>query len=397
MKAVYQLSVWAYRLGIGLAAPFNAKAAAWLKGRSNWQSRLPQAKTKTRYWFHCASLGEFEQARPLIDHIEICLSFFSPSGYEQKKDWPIASWVGYLPIDSHQNAQTLLDALQPDKVFFVKYEFWYAYLKEVNKRHIPLFLISARLRKEQPFFKWYGTVYREMLGFYSHIFTQDQASVDLLKGIGVQHVTYAGDTRFDRVLDLKQAKSENPLLAEFCGEKTCLVAGSSWPVEEELLAKALKRFPEMCWIIVPHDVSEQHIVAIEKQFEGDVMRYSSLEKGIRKEACSVLIIDRIGLLGNAYSYGDLALVGGGFTNALHNILEAAVWGIPVLYGNNTPKYPEGEALASYGGGIRLANQSDFEQALLALEDTTSRMEMGEKAAQWIEENAGATKRILGGI
>lgn len=401
MKFIYQFSVWAYRLGIGIAAPFNAKAADWISGRKDWQSRLPQPKTKTRYWFHCASLGEFEQARPLIEHyahqdIEICLSFFSPSGYNQKKEYSHAVWVGYLPLDSKRNAQVLLDALQPDKVFFVKYEFWYAYLKEIHNRQIPFYLISARLRQEQPFFQWYGGVYREMLRFYSHIYTQDKASVDLLQGIGIKHVTHAGDTRFDRVLNLKQAKAENAILADFIQNRTCLVAGSSWPLEEELIAKAYVKFPEMCWVIVPHNISESHIAEIEKRFE-NTLRYSSLEK--RKDAAPsrVLIIDRIGLLGNAYSYADMALVGGGFTNALHNILEAAVWGIPVLYGNNTPKYPEGEALANFGGGIRLANQADFDSVLSELQDTSKRREIGAKAGQWIEAHAGATRRILASI
>lgn len=363
---------------------------------------MPASKSGKRYWFHCASLGEFEQARPLIEHyqkqeIEICLSFFSPSGYESRKNYALASWVGYLPMDGPHAARDFVQLMDADQVFFVKYEFWYFFLMEIKVRMIPAYLISARFRSSQPFFHWYGRLHRQMLRTYSRIFTQDQVSVDLLKEIGVTQVLFAGDTRFDRVIQLPQQRRMLPLIEIFCTNSFTLIAGSSWQKEEELIEQALPHFPEMRWVLVPHDISETRLKEIETRFKGSSLRYSALEAGQEPDDARVLIVDKMGLLVNVYPYGQVAFVGGGFSNALHNILEAAVWGMPVMYGNKSEKYPEGKELAGAGGGNSIEGLDDLLRLLSEWQDEKIRNLSGEKAIRWIEENAGATGRILGAI
>ncbi|HCS19215.1 MAG TPA: 3-deoxy-D-manno-octulosonic acid transferase [Bacteroidetes bacterium] len=388
--------------GIRLAAIRSEKARAWIEGRKRWRERMPAPKSGIRYWFHCASLGEFEQARPLIERyqkegIEICLSFFSPSGYESRKNYALASWVGYLPMDGPRVAKDFMRLMDADQVFFVKYEFWYFFLMEIKARKLPAYLISARFRPEQPFFKWYGSLHRQMLHTYTRIFTQDQTSVDLLKRINVKQVQYAGDTRFDRVIQLPRQRQTLPVLEHFCKDHFTVIAGSSWPEEEELIEKAIPYFPDMRWVLVPHDISENHIMGMEDRFKGNFVRYSALEQGKAAGEASVLIVDKMGLLVNVYPYGQVAFVGGGFSNALHNILEAAVWGMPVMYGNHIEKYPEGQELAEAGGGNSIGGLDDLLGLLREWQDEKIRNLSGEKAIQWIEENVGATERILGAI
>lgn len=402
MRGVYYIGIWLYALGIRLAALRSEKARAWIKGRKDWRERMPSPKSGKRYWFHCASLGEFEQARPLVEHyqkqgIEICLSFFSPSGYESRKNYALASWVGYLPMDGPRAARDFVQLMDADRVFFVKYEFWYFFLMEIKGRKIPAYLISARFRPSQPFFHWYGSLHRQMLRTYSRIFTQDQASVDLLKEIGVTQVLFAGDTRFDRVIQLPQQRRILPLLETFCAGSFTVVAGSSWPEEEKLIEQALPHFPEMRWVLVPHDISESRLKEMETRFMGRSVRYSTLEAGQEPDDARVLIVDKMGLLVNVYPYGQVAFVGGGFSNALHNILEAAVWGMPVMYGNNSEKYPEGLELAGAGGGNSIEGLDDLLGLLTEWQDEKVRNLSGEKAIRWIEENAGATERILSAI
>lgn len=402
MRSIYQIGVWLYGLGIRLAALRSEKARAWIEGRKRWREGMPAPKSGIRYWFHCASLGEFEQARPLIERyqkqgIEICLSFFSPSGYESRKNYSLASWVGYLPMDGPKAAKDFVRLMDADQVFFVKYEFWYFFLMEIKARKIPAYLISARFRASQPFFKWYGSLHGQMLQTYTRIFTQDQASLELLKDIGVTQAVFAGDTRFDRVIELPQQRKTLPIIASFCANSFTLVAGSSWPSEEELIEKAIPHFPEMRWVVVPHDISETHLKEMEARFGGNSIRYSSLESGQEIKDVSVLIIDRIGLLVNAYPYGQVAFVGGGFSNALHNILEAAVWGLPVMYGNHIEKYPEGNELAEAGGGNMIGSLDDLLALLNTWQDENIRNLSGEKAIRWVEENVGATERIVNAI
>lgn len=398
MQILYTIGIQLYALGIRLAALRSDKAKAWIEGRKDWRKKLPSAKTKKRYWFHCASLGEFEQARPLMEHyhtkgMEICLSFYSPSGYEIRKDYDLASWVGYLPLDRPKNARDFVEAMDADAVFFVKYEFWYFFLMEIKRQQIPFYLVSARFRSTQPFFKFFGSLHRKMLKAYSFIFTQDKESLDLLAPFNLPLV-HAGDTRFDRVTQLKERRMKLPLLEAFCDDSFVVMAGSSWPYEEDLIRNAVTHFPYFKWVIVPHEVDEDHCAEIEALFDGYCLRYSELEDGASFENKSVLIFDKMGFLGNAYPYANIALVGGGFTNALHNILEAAVWGIPVCYGDKIKKYPEGDDLAKRGGGFLIGSEEEFIEILEMLSAPNQAHEAGKKAAAWIEENRGASEKIF---
>jgi len=398
VQLLYYIAIQFYALGIRLAAFRSEKAKAWIDGRIDWRNRLPAQKSKTRYWFHCASLGEFEQARPLMEHyhkqgIEICLSFYSPSGYEIRKDYDLASWVGYLPLDSPKNAKDFVQAMDADKVFFVKYEFWYFFLMEIKRQKIPFFLVSARFRSSQPFFKPLGFLHRRMLTAYTFIFTQDKDSLELLAPFNLPAI-HAGDTRFDRVTQIKEQRKRLPLLDEYCDDSFVVMAGSSWPTEEDLIRDVLDDYPYFKWVIVPHDINEEHCSEIEALFEGHVLRYSAMEQGERDPLKRVLLLDKMGLLGNAYPYASVAFVGGGFNNALHNILEPAVWGVPVCYGDNIKKYPEGDDLAKLGGGFLIGTVDELIEILGMLSAPNAAHEAGKKAAAWIEENRGASQIIL---
>lgn len=325
--------------------------------------------------------------------LEICLSFYSPSGYEMRKDYDLATWVGYLPLDSPKNAKDFVKAMDADKVFFVKYEFWYFFLMEIKRQKIPFYLVSARFRSSQPFFKRLGYLHREMLTAYTYIFTQDQGSLDLLAPFNLP-VIHAGDTRFDRVTQMKEQRKRLPLLEEFCEDSFVVMAGSSWPYEEGLIRELMADFPYFKWVIVPHDINEEHCAEIEALFERHIMRYSAMEKGERDSLKRVLLFDKMGFLGNAYPHASVALVGGGFSNALHNILEAAVWGVPVCYGDYIKKYPEGDDLAKRGGGFLIGTVEELVEILEMLSAPNAAHEAGKKAAAWIEENRGASLKIL---
>lgn len=398
MLLLYNIGIWCYGRVIALAALRSEKAKLWVEGRKNRSAKGPQKKTGKRYWFHCASLGEFEQARPLIEYyhgqgISICITFFSPSGYEIRKDYALAEWTGYLPLDTASNAKAFVKQMDADKVFFVKYEFWYHHLMAIRQTGVGFYLISALFRGSQPFFKWYGGMYRKMLDAYTHIFTQDEGSVILLQSIGYSRVMKSGDTRFDRVAEFPKQREKLPLIESFVGNAPVLVAGSCWEPEEKIIRAAVDEFPEMKWILVPHDVSEAHIRPLQLLFSGISVLYSAVEAGAVHSQASVLIVDKIGLLGNIYPYGNVAFVGGGFQNSLHNILEAATWGIPVFYGDDTAKYPEGACLVQEGGGVAVANEVEFIQQLksVLIEGPEKR---GALAKKWIENNAGATRTVI---
>lgn len=402
MKFIYQIGIQLYFLGIWLAALGSGKARNWLEGRKGWRNHLPPQKKGIRYWFHCASLGEFEQARPLIElyhqkGIHICLSFYSPSGYEIRKDYSLAEWVGYLPLDTKGNAHDFVHGMNADKIFFVKYEFWYFHLQAIHRSGVPLYLISALFRENQPFFKKSGSLHRQMLFFYNQIFTQDEKSVVLLDSIGHSNCIYAGDTRFDRVKDLREKRQKLPLIESFLGGADALVAGSSWEPEEEIIQQCLDSLPDWKWVVVPHDIGERHIQSLKTLFTGKYTLYSELEKGMDPKDCSVVIVDKIGLLGNIYPYGKAAFVGGGFRNALHNILEAATWGVPVFFGNETEKYPEARNLQSVGGGFPIAHAEDFRNQIHALIEGGKLDSAGQAARNWIDSGSGATSRIVQAI
>lgn len=403
MKPLYTLGIHLYGNAIRIGALQPGKARMWVSGRrslfQDLEKKLGQ-KTRKRIWFHCASLGEFEQARPLIEKIdradhEIVISFFSPSGYEMRKDYPHADAITYLPLDTPSNAIRFLDLVQPDQVIFVKYEFWHHLIEEIYRREIPLYLVSANFRGNQLFFKYYGAFFLKMLLRFTHIYVQNQHSANLLQKKGIKAVTVAGDTRFDRVYENSLVAEEVPYLADFGKDHFVLVAGSSWPEEEKIIAKSLEHLPDNVRVIIaPHQVDAAHIQQLLRLFGEAAVAYSAIpEQGMTGKR--VLVIDSIGLLANTYQYADAAFVGGGFRSALHNILEPAVYGIPVMYGPETAKHPEGEKLVQAGGGFKITKAHDFYKLVNELVTAQEfRENTGNAAGNWILNNRGATATIL---
>lgn len=407
---LYNLITSGYFAGIRIAARFSAKANKWVKGRKglfdllerDFSKRKPQSPL---LWMHCASLGEFEQGRPLLEalrreqpSLQILLTFYSPSGFEIRKNYPVANWIHYLPADGAINARRFLDIVRPDVAIFVKYEFWYHFLSALRKREIPLFLIAAVFRAKHPFFKWYGGLHREMLAFFTRIFVQDGASFELVSTITNTPVQLAGDTRVDRVAAVARQKTDLPQIAHFCGDAPVLVCGSTWPEDENLIQHfaASPAFQQWKIILAPHDVQPSRIEALEKLFRGMSVRYSAMGNMKSKEASQprLLIIDNIGLLAKLYRFGKIAYVGGGFGRGIHNTLEPIAYRIPVVFGPHYSKFAEAEWLAANGGGFPVAGEADFMGFLGQLQDDTFYEKACGKAMQYILENQGATERCL---
>ena len=397
-----------------IAAIWNPKARLWLKGRKEpvtnlgfgnselmTTGRQPGSGHAMRVvWMHCASLGEFEQGRPLLEMIRkqypdcrIVLTFFSPSGYEVRKNYPGADQVAYLPMDSKKNARAFIDAVQPSLVLWVKYEYWYYYLVELKKRNIPTLLVSGIFRRDQPFFKWYGRLHRYMLESFTHFFVQTAASKTLLERIGFQNnATVSGDTRFDRVIAIAEEPSALPSIEQFCGRHPVIVAGSTWIEDEEELDHFANTNPDIKFIIAPHAVPEDHIRQIEKLFSNTV-RFSQLNNEVSK---NVLIIDNVGMLSKLYRYATIAYVGGGFgEDGVHNVLEAAVYGKPVVFGPEYDKYIEAVELLEAGGGFSIENALEMEAQLnTLLHDDAQYRASCEAARQYVYSKKGATNAIL---
>ena len=353
----------------------------------------------TRYvWFHAASLGEFEQGRPVIEQLKrdkpetkILLTFFSPSGYEVRKNYAVADIVSYLPLDVPGNAWYFVNLVKPSKAIFIKYEFWPNYLLALQGNNIPAISISAIFRPEQIFFKEYGKWYKKLLQTFQHIFVQDKASKELLHMHGINNVTVAGDTRFDRVYDLYQQAKQLPLIEEFVkGAERVIVAGSTWPKDEELLVQYLRLHPDVKLIIAPHEVHASHITEISKLLDGKFVRYSdATNDNVKTTNC--LVIDIIGILSSVYRYSHVAYIGGGFGVGIHNTLEAAVYGIPVVFGTNYQKFREARELITIGGAFSISNYVTLEaQFDLLLKDNSA----GKIAGEYVKSNTGATEMIL---
>lgn len=408
-----------YRLGIIIAALWNPKARNWVTGRKNIFENLGEqlhnnkGAGKKIIWFHCASLGEFEQGRPVIEKIKhhqpdskILLTFFSPSGYEVQKNYAVADWVYYLPIDSATNARRFLDIVNPSLVIFVKYEFWYYYLYEIKKRNIPSLLISAIFLKKHPFFHWYGSLHKKMLQNFQHVFVQNNASKNLLSGIGfINKVTVSGDTRFDRVIEIAENFEPIPTIEVFIGDcSKIIVAGSTWPEDEEEMNHYANTHTDVKFIIAPHEIDEEHLSEIEKLFKYSI-RYSRLQvtnhtmietEHKKQENHNVLIIDNIGMLSKLYKYASIAFVGGGFeTEGVHNVLEAAVYGKPVVYGPVFANYAEAVELEDCGGGIVVNSALEFEEKINTLfSDETLYKQCCEASLKYVYANKGATEKIM---
>jgi 3-deoxy-D-manno-octulosonic-acid transferase len=407
-KFLYSIGLFFYRIGIGIASLFNAKAAKWISGRRNWKNRLKSSLPEggNRIWVHCASLGEFEQARPLIEEIrkdypiaKIFLSFFSPSGFDNRHNYSEVDSVFYLPLDGKRNADALLDLLRPQLAIFVKYEIWGYYLEGLRKRGIPTLLVSAAFRQGQVYFKWWGRFFRSMLDAFTIIFVQEEGSASLLRKIGFAgEIILSGDTRYDRVAAIASKTRIPDIITGFTSGRPVLIAGSSWPEDEELLFECLASLPSG-WklILAPHEIDASHLNRILQLFGEEAILYSQLLlPDPAAHAKSILILDNIGMLAGLYRSADSAYVGGGFRRGgIHNVLEPAVFGLPVLFGPVYQKFGEAVRLVELGFAFPVRQSRDAGQIIRKLAaEGPYRESLRENIARYVMENTGATGRIM---
>lgn len=406
MRYLYNAGIYLYNMLLHMAAPFNEKAAAMLRGRRESFGKLDSFfKDGDRvFWFHCSSLGEFEQGRPVMEkirdeqpQIKILLSFYSPSGYRVRHDYGRADIVVYLPADTMANARRFIRMARPEKAIFVKYEFWFNYLAVLQEHHRPLYLISGIFRPSQIFFRWYGSSFLKILKGFTRLFIQDSNSAAILQEHGIDNYTVSGDTRFDRVMAISRGAAEIPPVEEFSRGSRLLVAGSSWPAEEEMLARYMNEGrADLKCIIAPHNVAETNIDRIEGLLELPCVRYSRLGGRPVPPEARVLIIDSIGILSSVYRYADIAVIGGGFGRGIHNILEAATWTVPVMFGPRHKKFKEAADLIELGGAVTFESYEAFSAAADGFLDDAAVLEAAGKAARaYINSNLGASDKIAG--
>ncbi len=389
-------------LAIKIAALFNPKAQLWINGRKNIFEDLQSVKAVNNiYWFHCASLGELEQAKPIIEKlkekdnsIKILITIFSPSGYDFAVKYDKADFVFYLPIDSAKNAKRFIDAVNPTKAFFIKYEFWYYYLHQLSTKKIPTYLISGVFRKNQLFFKWYGSIHKKMLSYFSYFFVQNEASKELLTNLGYSNIATTGDTRLDRVYENSLTPKMPPLIKKFAGNKKVIIVGSSWGTEEKIIADFIKSTKkDFKFIIAPHNIKESHIKEINGLLESDFINYSDATYDNISDS-KTLVIDNIGILANTYQFSDIAFIGGGFTGGLHNILEPASFGNVILFGPKHEKFHEAQELININGAYEIKDVDD----LIAITNHLLLDDNLEKSKQsnldYIKNNRGATDKII---
>ncbi len=405
MLFLYRLGIWIYGQLISIAALFKPKAQLWKTGRQHLFVELAKAfprDSKKCIWVHCASLGEFEQGRPIIEQLrqkypahKILLTFFSPSGYEIQKNCKLVDAVFYLPLDTKKNAKQFLDIINPQLAIFVKYEFWHFFLIELKTRKIPTVLVSAIFRKDQIFFKPYGSLFRKMLASFSMIFVQNENSIQLLKSIDIFNVQLAGDNRIDRVLQIAQSNKTIPQIELFKNNKNLFILGSTWPADESIFKTLIhdKKYLNWKFIIAPHDISLSRIESICKNMSVDfeILSTFNSEKAL---AAKVLIIDSIGLLSIAYQYGKIAYIGGGFGSGIHNTLEPAAHGLPVLFGPNHKKFEEARILIANQGGFVIQNKSELKQIFEKLLMEDFRKKASDAAYKFIQKNKGATEKTI---
>lgn len=391
---------WILRLAALLG---HKKARKLVKGQARalaelreWAATLGGSQV---LWFHAASVGEFEQARPIIERLhselpfrKVLLTFFSPSGYELRKNYPLVDKVTYLPFATRRNARKMLEILPLEAAVMVKYEFWPAYLKALKAKHIPTYLISAIFRPGQLFFLPWGKMYLKLLHAFKHIFVQDQSSLDLLQRYGVKEVTVAGDTRFDRVTEVRKQAKDLPVVDGFvAGAPRVIVAGSTWQRDEQYLARYMAEREDVKLVLVPHEIDSAHLHEIFQYFEGRYVRYTeATPQNVNK--CRVLLVDTIGVLSSIYRYGHVAYIGGGFGVSIHNTLEAAVYGMPVVFGPTWKKFREAHGLLAAGAAITVKNYREFADALDRAFDNQSIM--GQRANDYVQSECGATDKIL---
>ncbi|MFN8356651.1 MAG: glycosyltransferase N-terminal domain-containing protein [Spirosomataceae bacterium] len=409
MSFFYTIGIYGYSFLLKIAAIFSKKAKLWVSGRRGWQQKLSEVQATGRQpvvWFHCASLGEFEQGRPVIEafktqnpHAKILLTFFSPSGYEVRKNYAHADWVWYLPADTPVNAQAFVEGVRPSLVFFVKYEFWNFYLKTLASQQIPIYLISGIFRPNQVFFKWYGGFYRGILRCFSHLFVQNETSQVLLQSVGIQQVTVAGDTRFDRVKQIADAKRSIDLVQQFKGNQPIFIVGSCWHQDFEVVLPLMNasETKQIKFIIAPHEIHPAEITNWMQQIRRPCQRFSAFRVG--DESAEVLIIDNIGMLSSLYQYAEFAWIGGAYGKGLHNVLEAATFGMPLFFGNKSyQRFQEANDLLKTGSAFAISNASELMATFKTLqENELLRKQLGERSAAYVREKTGATQLILAAI
>ena len=400
---MYNVIIYLYLFGVAIYSRFNEKVRKMWRGeREAFRILREKVDPEAQYvWFHAASLGEFEQGRPLMELLrkehpeyKILLTFFSPSGYEVRKNYEGADIITYLPLDTITNARRFLRTIRPVMAFFIKYEFWYNYLHILKHRGVPVYSVSSIFRPEQIFFRWYGRQYGRVLNCFTHFFVQNEVSKELLAKIHITNVSVVGDTRFDRVLQIKEAAKQLPVVEAFMKQGHGFVAGSSWPPDEEIFIPYFNAHKEWKLIIAPHVIGEEHLRQIEKLLEGrKVVRYTEATPENVADA-EVLIINCFGLLSSIYHYGSVAYVGGGFGVGIHNLLEAAVWDVPVFFGPNNQKFQEAQGLKQ-SGGFEIKGYDDFAQQMNRFADDATYLQAeGRRAGHFVKGQAGATEKVL---
>ena len=392
-------------IGVAIASLFNKKVKKmWAGERQAVKVLKEKVDPEAHYiWFHAASLGEFEQGRPLIEHLrethpeyKILLTFFSPSGYEVRKNYEGADIICYLPLDTIRNARRFLRAVKPVMAFFIKYEFWYNYLHILQHRGVPTYSVSSIFRPDQIFFQWYGRQYGRVLKCFTHFFVQNMESKALLSKLGITNVDVVGDTRFDRVLQIKEASKQLPIVEQFTAHaQKVFVAGSSWLPDEEIFIRYFDIHKDWKVIIAPHVISDEHLSQIFELLKGRrVVRYTEATEENVKDA-EVLIIDCFGLLSSIYHYGTVSYVGGGFGVGIHNVLEAAVWDIPVVFGPNNKHFQEAQGLMLVQGGFEIKDYQSFRDLMMRFETDASFLQnAGENAGAFVKSRAGATAKVM---
>ena len=403
---MYQIAIYLYLFGVAIASLFSKKVKTMWQGERRAIKELKEkVDPQAQYvWFHAASLGEFEQGRPLMELLrkqhpeyKILLTFFSPSGYEVRKNYEGADIICYLPIDTIRNSRRFLRAIRPCMAFFIKYEFWYNYLHILKHRHVPVYSVSSIFRPEQVFFKWYGRQYSYVLKCFTRFFVQNEESKRLLAKIGVTNVDVVGDTRFDRVLQIKEKAKQLPIVNAFVqGDTPCkvFVAGSSWPPDEDIFINFFNQHKDWKLIVAPHVIDDSHLEQILSKLDRKTIRYTQATPETASQA-ECLLIDCFGLLSSIYHFGDVAYVGGGFGVGIHNVLEAAVWDIPVIFGSNNERFQEAQGLKAAGGGFDIASADDFQRIMtLFMNDEKSLDTAGKNAGLYVQSLAGVTERIF---
>jgi len=405
---VYNIVIYIYLIGVAIASCFNKKVKKmWAGERQALKVLREKVDPNARYiWFHAASLGEFEQGRPLMEYLrkthpeyKILLTFFSPSGYEVRKNYEGADIICYLPLDTIRNARRFLRAIKPVMAFFIKYEFWYNYLHILQHRGVPTYSVSSIFRPDQIFFQWYGKGYGRVLKCFTHFFVQNIESKNLLAKLDIHDVEVVGDTRFDRVLQIKEASKQLPIVEKFTENTSkVFIAGSSWLPDEEVFLKYFNLHKDWKLIVAPHVIGEDHLAQIFELLKGRrVVRYTEATEENVKDA-EVLIIDCFGLLSSIYHYGTISYVGGGFGVGIHNVLEAAVWDIPVIFGPNNKRFQEAQGLIMAGGGFEINDYQSFRDLMMRFETDEMFLQTSKKhAGEFVKGRAGATEKIMGSL